>query len=166
MGVEALGRRFLLIVDRSSSMRGAKFERLGAEIVQTIKGLKPGARFYVILYSDGALCYPETRWLHGRRDATNLLQWLSGVTAQGETNPLSAFEIAFNLLRPRPDAIFFMTDGLFNPGVANAIPNLNVGRTPVPIHTISFVDRSAETWLRQIAEDSHGTYRHVDFDSP
>ena len=47
-----------------------------------------------------------------------------------------AFEIAFQQLRPRPDAIFFMTDGLFPPTVAAALPTLNNGRKPVPIHAI------------------------------
>ena len=67
MGVEATGRRFLIIADRSTSMRGPKFEQLRTEIAQTIKGLKPGARFYVIFYSHTILPYPEMRWLSGRR---------------------------------------------------------------------------------------------------
>jgi hypothetical protein len=166
MGVEAMGRRFLIIADHSGSMNGPKFDRLCAELTQTIKGLKPGARFYVILYNHEALPYPDMRWLSGRSDATNFLQWLAGVNASGNTNPLTAFQLAFSQLRPRPDAIFFMTDGLFSPVVADVIPTLNGGRRPVPIHSISFVDRSSEAWLRKIADDSKGTYRHVDLTSP
>jgi hypothetical protein len=166
MGVEAMGRRFLIIADRSGSMAGPKFDRLVAELTQTVKGLKPGARFYVILYNQEALPYPDMRWLSGRRDTTNFLQWLAGVGPAGNTNPLSAFQVAFSRLRPRPDAIFFMTDGLFSPLVADEIPALNVGHKPVPIHSISFVDRSSEAWLRKIADDSKGTYRHVDLSSP
>ena len=59
-----------------------------------------------------------------------------------------------------------MTDGLFGPAVAGVIPALNSARRVVPIHSISFVDRSAEPWLRKIAEDSKGTYRHVDLGAP
>jgi hypothetical protein len=166
MGVEAVGRRFLIIADRSGSMSGPKYQRLCDEIAQTLQGLKSGAKFYVILYDSTATPYPERRWLSGRQDAAKLVQWLNNMGANGLTNPLPAFEIAFTQLRPRPDAIFFMTDGLFAPDVADVIPMMNSGRRVVPIHSISFVDRSAELWLRKIASDSKGTYRHVDFATP
>jgi hypothetical protein len=166
MGAEAMGRRFLIIADRSGSMSGEKFERVVAEINATVKGLKPGAKFYVIFYDDTALPFPGTRWLSGRRDAASLEAWMAGLDAGGTTNPLPAFQIAFTQVHPRPDAIFFMTDGLFAPTVAELIPPLNSARRVVPIHTISFVDKSAEPWLRKIADDSKGTYRHVDLASP
>jgi hypothetical protein len=166
MGAEASGRRFLIIADRSGSMSGAKFERLVTEINQTVKGLKSGAKFYVIFYDDTAVPYPGTRWLSGRRDAASLEQWMNDMGTGGLTNPLPAFQIAFTQVHPRPDAIFFMTDGLFAPTVADIIPTLNAARRVVPIHSISFVDRSAEPWLRKIAEDSKGTYRHVDLTTP
>jgi hypothetical protein len=166
MGAEASGRRFLIIADRSGSMAGAKFDRLVAEINATVKALKPGAKFYVILYDDDAVPFPGTRWLSGPRDAASLAAWMAGQDAGGTTNPLPAFQIAFTQVHPRPDAIFFMTDGLFAPEVAALIPPLNSARRVVPIHTISFVDKSAELWLRKIADDSKGTYRHVDLASP
>ena len=153
MGAEAMGRRFLIIADRSGSMSGEKFERVVAEINATVKALKPGAKFYVIFYDDTALPYPGTRWLSGRRDAASLEAWMAGLDAGGTTNPLPAFQIAFTQVHPGPDAIFFMTDGLFAPTVAEMIPALNSARRVVPIHTISFVDKSAEPWLRKIAED-------------
>ena len=167
MGAEASGRRFLIIADRSASMgRGGKFERLVAEINATVKDLKSGAKFYVILYDDTAVPFPGTRWLSGRADAASLEAWMAGQDAGGTTNPLPAFQIAFTQVHPRPDAIFFMTDGLFAPEVAELIPPLNSARRVVPIHTISFVDRRAEPWLRKIAADSKGTYRHVDLSTP
>ncbi len=166
MGAEATGRRFLIIADSSGSMEGDKFERVVAEITATVKGLKPGARFYVIFYDDTATPYPETRWLSGRRDIAALEHWMAGLDPGGLTNPLPAFQIAFTKVHPRPDAIFFMTDGLFAPAVAEMIPALNSARRVVPIHSISFVDRSAEPWLRKIADDSKGTYRHVDLTAP
>ncbi len=153
MGAEATGRRFLIIADRSGSMFGEKYERVVAEINATVKALKPGAKFYVIFYDDTALPFPGTRWLSGRRDAASLEAWMAGLDAGGTTNPLPAFQIAFTQVHPRPDAIFFMTDGLFAPTVAEMIPALDSAHRVVPIHTISFVDKSAEPWLRKIAED-------------
>ena len=116
---------FLIIADSSGSMEGTKFERVVAEITATVKGLKSGAKFYVIFYDDSATPYPETRWLSGRRDIASLEHWMAGLDPGGLTNPLPAFQIAFTRVHPRPDAIFFMTDGLFGPAVAGVIPALN-----------------------------------------
>jgi hypothetical protein len=166
MGAEATGRRFMIIADRSASMNGAKFDRVIAEIAKTIKGLKPSAKFYVIFYDYLALPCPAKRWLSGSSDAAALQRWMENVGTSGGTQPLPAFQIALSQIHPRPDAIFFMTDGLFPANVADMIPKMNSARRIVPIHSISFVDKSSESLLRRIADDSKGTYRHVDLDSP
>lgn len=161
MGLEASGRRFCIIADRSGSMNwGGKIEHLKAEILKTVGELRGGARFYVILFSDAAETIPARRWLGGREDVARTEAWLRSVNADGGTFPLPAFELAFKM-NPRPDAIFFMTDGLFPMEVAPAVKALNGSKHRVPIHAISFLDQSAEALLRQIAAQSGGTYRHV-----
>ena len=102
MGAEATGRHFLIIADSSGSMEGTKFERVVAEITATVKGLKSGAKFYVIFYDDSATPYPETHWLSGRRDIASLEHWMAGLDPGGLTNPLPAFQIAFTRVHPRP----------------------------------------------------------------
>lgn len=161
MGVEGDGSRFLIIADRSDSMTGAKFEYLKAEILKTLGDLRPGTRFYLILFNDGAEPLPGNRWLSGRAQAAEAARWVRAARSYGGTEPTPAFELAFRM-NPRPDTIFFMTDGLFSPTVPAEVARLNDGRRKVVIHTISFVDRSAESMLRQIAEQSGGKYRHVD----
>ena len=72
-----------------------------------------------------------------------------------------AFRVAFQLV-PRPDAIFFMTDGQFPAEVVEEIAALNRGGgRRVVIHTISFMDTSSEPLMKRIASDSGGKYRHV-----
>lgn len=162
MGVEASGRRFCIIADRSGSMQwDGKIEYMKREILKTVGDLKGGARFYVIVFSDLAETIPANRWLGGQADVDATEQWLQTVRAQGDTFPLPAFQAAFRM-RPRPDAIFFMTDGIFSPAVVPAVASMNRGgKQRVPIHTISFLDASAEGMLRQIARQSGGSYRHV-----
>ncbi len=161
MGVEGEGNRFLIIADRSSSMNGPKFEYLKAEILKTLGDLRPGTRFYVILYNEMAEPMPGNRWVSGRSQAAQAARWIRSAQSYGGTDPLPAFQIAFQMT-PKPDTIFFMTDGLFSNNVPGEVARLNRGRPKVVIHTISFIERTAESMLRQIAEDSGGKYRHVD----
>ena len=83
------------------------------------------------------------------------------VVAGGGTHPADAFEMAFTL-KPRPDAIYFMTDGLFDEAVAERVLRLNrQGSRPVPIHCIAFGTRDAEALMRQMAQASGGSFTFV-----
>ncbi len=161
MGVEASGRRFCIIADRSGSMQfEGKLAYLKKEVLKTAGDIKGGARFFVILFNDNATAIPANHWLGGKADVDATERWLETVVAQGSTDPLPAFQVAFKM-RPKPDAIFFMTDGIIQPTVPGSVLALNAGKRRVPIHAISLIDREGEPLLRQIAKQSGGTYRHV-----
>jgi Ca-activated chloride channel family protein len=160
MGLEAYGRRFCIIADRSSSMAGAPLAFVKNELITTLGGMRAGSRFYVIFYDTMAEPCPANRWLTGRVDARNLADWVARVDARGGTDPLPAFQLAF-AMNPLPDTIFFMTDGIFNPGAADVIAAMNTGRKKVPIYTISFINPGAAFLLQRIAAESGGGYRHV-----
>lgn len=162
MGVEASGHRFCIIADRSGSMqRGGKIEYLTAEILKTVGGLRGSARFYIILFNQSAESIPSDHWLGGKpQDVVMTERWLTTIHATGETDPVPAFQMAFKM-KPRPDAIFFMTDGIFSPAAGPIVNSLNNGRRKVPIHAISFLDQGAEAILRRMASQSGGSYRHV-----
>ena len=162
MGLQAQGRRFCIIADRSGSMFGTKFEYLKDEILATLDGMRGHTRLQIIFFNTRALPYPKPDWLAPRAERDAVKVWLDGLVADGDTYPTPAFVEAFSL-EPLPDAIFFMTDGQFDARAVNQILRLNtVAQRMVPIHTITFVDRSAEPMMRKIAEDSGGKYRHVD----
>jgi Mg-chelatase subunit ChlD len=105
--------------------------------------------------------FPQPGWRHPRRDRAEVARWLQDLSAAGGTDPTPAFMQAFQL-SPAPDAIFFMTDGLFEEHVVDHVAQMNrqSGRE-VQINTISFMDTSAEPLMRRIASDSGGRYRHV-----
>ena len=161
MGVHARGKRFCIIADRSGSMAGEKVEYVKQEVLEALSTMRAGARFQLIFFNHGALPYPKSGWRHPQKDRPDVEQWIKDIPGAGGTYPTPAFEIAFRL-NPLPDVIFFMTDGLFPPPVVDEVAAMNRrSDKKVVIHTISFVERSAEGLLRQIAKDSGGKYRHV-----
>ncbi|TWT39649.1 vWA domain-containing protein [Blastopirellula retiformator] len=161
MGLRAAGRRFCIIADCSGSMSGAKLDYVKEEILETVGSLPRDAQFQVVFFQSQAVPFPQTGWRHPKRDFNALSEWLKTVGPQGGTNPEPAFEIAMGYSQ-RPDAIFFMTDGMFDANVVDQVRRLNSqGNAKVKIHAISFMDRTAEPLMRKIAGDSGGEYRHV-----
>ncbi|MBX3406246.1 MAG: VWA domain-containing protein [Phycisphaeraceae bacterium] len=161
-GVEAQGSRFAYIVDVSGSMRGEKMAALKIELGESIKAMLEHMSYLVVTFSSESLPLGDRRrWT----DATDVgkrwgLEKIVALEAWGNTVPWPAFEIVL-AMKPAPDAIYFMTDGIFDPIVADQLAVRNTGSRKVPIHCISFVDRSAEELMRRIAADSGGTYAHV-----
>ncbi len=161
-GVEAQGRRFAYILDVSGSMAyGHKMEAMRAALVQSIDGLEGGSQFLVVLYSGDA--WPlggRARWKDARnRDKAWARRAIAQINPSGSTNPTPAFMEVFGV-RPRADAIYFMTDGEFPPRVATEVASLNA-KHRIPIHCISFVSRASERVMRQIAAESGGSYTHI-----
>lgn len=166
-GVEARGTRFAYIVDISGSMAiSGKIDLLRQELVRSLDALLENAEFLVVLYnSDASPLGGRDRWVEaspaGKRWARSAL---ANVKAQGGTNPMPGFELVFSR-RPRPDAIYFMTDGEFDPDIAREIMRLN-SDVRIPIHCITFVNRDAEELMRRIATHSGGSYNHVNGPTP
>ncbi len=148
MGSEAEGERFCIIADVSGSMatkmtfknQSAKPKRvpriafLKKELEKTLGSLAPDNSFFVVLYDTDAEAQPGGRWMKGRQ--VHLIDdWLKSIRPRGGTKPLPAFKIALQL-QPKPDVIFFMTDGQFSPDVARRIANMNRTTPKVLINTI------------------------------
>lgn len=162
-GVEAVGSRIAYICDVSGSMAGPKLDSLKKELVESIDALTERSSFNVALFSsESKPLLGRAKWTEANaRGKKNASQNIHALTPGGATNPAPAFEDIFDL-RPRPEAIYFMTDGLFAAEVADLVRQLNTqGGRIVPIHCIAFVSRDAEDILKKIAEESDGTYTFV-----
>lgn len=160
-GVEASGTRFAYVVDVSGSMQGAKLTALKLEIIESVDSLIEHMQFFVSPFSsDGMLLGNKEKWTPstdaGKKWAREQVKDLS---AFGGTNPLPAFQKVFDL-KPRPDAIYFMTDGLFAEDVGRLIANMNKRGKKVPIHCIGFdlQEKAAEDALKAIAAESGGRF--------
>ena len=166
-GAEARGTRFAYICDISGSMDAGvgvssikRIDILKTELGKSLDSLLENAYFFVTLFST------DTKPLGGRLEwiqATDAgKQWqrrtVPLIQAEGSTEPVPAFKMVFSL-RPKPDAIYFMTDGEFNEEYVALIARLNA-EWRIPIHCITFVSREGEKIMRKIAADSGGTYTH------
>ncbi|MDX2114953.1 MAG: VWA domain-containing protein [Planctomycetota bacterium] len=167
-GVEARGSRFAFVIDISGSMlEPGKLGALQAALIETIDGMLEHASFCVVMYSSGALPLLQTDWTRATDDNKQLARRsVERINASGPTNPIPAFEIVFSL-KPRPDAIYFMTDGVFHREVEERVPLLieqlnRDGDRRVPIHCITFVDDGSARLMRRIARQSSGSYTHVE----
>jgi len=162
-GVEARGSRFAFVVDVSGSMQGEKIERLKVELSESLGSLLEHMSFLVVAFSSEA--YPlggRLRWTEAGDDGKRwALDKVAEFVATGGTVPGPALEAVFNM-SPRPDAVYFMTDGMFDPAVEDQITFLNRSGKKVAIHCITFVDRSSEEMMRRIAQNSGGTYTHIE----
>ncbi len=170
-GVEAKGSRFLYICDVSGSMdwdengvaNGKRLRTLKKELTSSIQGLLEHMQFYVIFFSSGAMPInaDNNKWIMARDTGKKwAVDKIGNLHAFGGTEPWPAFELAFQM-KPAPDAIYFMTDGEFDPTVALRIQAINVGSRKIPIHCITLVEKTGEEVMRKIATDSGGTYAHV-----
>lgn len=172
-GVEAKGSRFLYICDISGSMdwdaqgmtsgKGSRMNALKRELTRSVQGLPEQIQFYVIFFSSTAVPInaDNNKWIVARETGKRwAVDRIANLHSFGGTEPWPAFELGFQM-RPAPDAIYFMTDGNFDPSVALRIQAVNVGSRKVAIHCITLVDRSGEEVMRKIASDSGGTFTHV-----
>jgi hypothetical protein len=167
-GIEARGSRFAYICDISGSMdlgvggdgQTRRIDILRGELDRSIRSLLDASKFNVVLFSTGSAALGDRHEWISASDTNK--KWahdaIMKIKADGATEPLPAFKIVFNL-RPRPDAIYFMTDGEFDPANIAEIARLNA-EFHIPIHCISFISREGEPLLKKITEQSGGTYKH------
>ena len=161
LGTTARGSRFAIVADNSGSMRGVPMEYLKNEIAKTLNQSSGNAKFFVTFFNSLAVPQPLDKWAATRTDIAAVNSWVRSMNAGGGTAPLAGFQQVF-LQKPPPDVVFFMTDGQFDPRVADQIVALNKElKTPAVIHTIALGGKSAEPLMRQIAAQTKGTYRFV-----
>jgi hypothetical protein len=161
-GIEARGSRFAFIVDVSGSMSmGTKLASLKAELIKSVTGLGDGGKYIVVPFASSADALMGRReWVYsdepGKRWAR---QNIAQLAVGGSTNPKPAFDIVF-AMRPKPEAIFFLTDGEFDPVVVEEVRLMNADFR-IPINTICLETKDSQEMMLQIARESGGTFKYV-----
>lgn len=163
-GVEASGSRFAYIVDVSGSMEGPRLERLKLELRRSIDGMLETSQFSIVSFSDAAMFVGGERgWMDASAAGKKGIRaHVELMRSGGGTNPVPAFQL-ISTLRPRPEAIYFMTDGEFGGELEVVIAQIaDLTKNPrVPIHCICFGSNAGEDAMRRIARLSKGTYTFV-----
>ena len=174
-GLEAQGRRFAYIVDMSGSMNtltgdreSTRWELTRSELIRSLAGLDSQFEFFVELYSSAPLnLFGSPDWVKAGDSQKRLVtSALFGISPVGGTKPMPAFKQVF-ALKPEPDAIYFMTDGLIGTDVPALVRQLNRSED-IPIHCILFGSpgdeqsaRAAKNMLTTIAKQSGGKFTHI-----
>jgi hypothetical protein len=164
-GIKAKGRRFVYIVDRSGSMGGVLLERARTELMRAVKELNKRQRFYVYFFSSrtSPMFDPPPNDKSAKKllratpeNVQKLQAWVARMSAGGGTHPQPAI---LEALKFKPHAIFLLSDGRFDPNTPNIVRQSNTEK--IPIYTIGFVHKVGEPGLKQIADESGGTYQFV-----
>lgn len=162
-GVEARGNRFAFVVDTSGSMvNDGRLQSLQQELIRSITGLFSSSNFFVAFFDSGARPLGDRGvvWAEATDSGKTWARaHILATRAQGATRPLAGFELVA-MLEPRPDAIYFMTDGEFSDDEAERILS-TFERRNIPIHCITFRSREGEALMRRIATATRGTYTHI-----
>ena len=147
------------VVDCSSSMSGARFQAVCAELAKSIMELKADQQFFVVFFNENF--FPMTgnsqsaQLVHAdNQHKRAILKFLQSAQSDGGTNPEPALQFMAGL---RPDVIYLLTDGEFSPlspSTYNALSAANI-----VVHTIGFETGGPVPILQEIAARTSGTFR-------
>lgn len=164
-GIHGYGQSFVYVVDCSGSMnQNGKFERARYELLQSIEQLNKDQSYFVIFYNHEAHPMEGNHLvLAAPAHITETTRWVNFVEPGGGTEPLPALLFALSM---HPDAIYFLSDGQFDPNTIQEMrlrnsPNNRLKTRQIPIHTIAFFDRYAAGLMRSIARNSGGEFTFV-----
>jgi hypothetical protein len=156
--------RIVYIIDHSGSLLD-NFDFLREEVKKSVDNLLPIQYFAVVAFSeDSEILGPSSLQRATLDDQRDLANRIDQLKAYGENDgtlaPFQhAFEKAFAL---KPQLIYFLTDGAFDPQLAGIVEHLNAHHK-VRINTLAFVktDSRYEEQLKALARDNGGIYKFV-----
>lgn len=159
-GVEAKGKSFVFVVDTSGSMsQNERYLRCRAELLRSIGALKYQQKYYVVFFNHTTFPMPEHKLVDARpSQITKTQEWCKLALPAGGTDPWNGLQQALSL---KPDAIYLLTDGDFDPTVVDRLAIAQPQTKKIPIHTICFESVSGAPVMEAIAKQTNGTYLYV-----
>ena len=159
LGRRARGaRKIVYVVDRSGSML-TTFEAVRRELRSSIDKLRRSQRFHVIFFNAGPPLENRPKKLvpATASQKKRLLEFLDTIQAEGSTDPVPAMQRAFAV---KPDLIYFLTDGDFDPLLLEKLRQWNGGKK-VRIFTLAYVSEAGRVLLEQIARENNGEFKFI-----
>ncbi len=151
-------KRVVYVVDRSGSMTDT-FQHVRAELTRSISSLRRSQKFHVIFFNAGPpLANPPHKLVSAiKAQKKAFFDFLQGVTPDGSTHPEIAMRQALEL---KPDMIYFLTDGEFDPSLVTKLDQWNSDRK-VQIFTIAYFDPAGAKLLELIAREHQGAFKFI-----
>jgi Ca-activated chloride channel family protein len=161
---ETLAKDVILVLDRSGSMEGAKFEQAQAALEYILKHLNPEDRFNIIVFGTALEEYASQ--LRPASETSAAQDWVSRQSARGSTNINHALLTAASYADPeRPTYVIFLTDGLPTVGEVDSAKILANFKEAAPENLRLFafgVGYDVDTYLLDsLAQEHHGTTTYV-----
>ncbi|MDD4891668.1 MAG: VIT domain-containing protein [Phycisphaerae bacterium] len=104
----------VVVLDRSGSMSGEKFDQAKASLVYILKNLNGGDRFNVIAFSDSIDPFFDALVENNKENLDKTLKMLDKVAARGGTNIHDSLATALKMVEGKSEGgryIIFLTDG-------------------------------------------------------
>ncbi|MGB1286300.1 MAG: VIT domain-containing protein [Aggregatilineales bacterium] len=153
----------VIVLDRSGSMIGEKWEQGRAAATYVLDNLNPQDRFNVVVFSTGWQNFAND--LVDADNADDAINWLNGLFAEGGTDIYGGLSTAISFAQERPMSIMFMTDGLATEGIIETDSILaELGATaPENVRIFTFgVGDDVDTFLLDaLVRDFRGTGSYV-----
>ncbi|MBN1787815.1 MAG: VWA domain-containing protein [Sedimentisphaerales bacterium] len=162
-------KRFCFVVDCSGSMQGV-FERVKAQLINSIGSLEPDRYFQIVFFGDNQLYkFSQTGLVRASGPVKQqAIGFVHKIRPKGRTNAVQALTIAMmskDLAANSPDVIYFLTDG-FNLAengddnlLADVINFRNNFCDTTRINTIGFWPKAQDEFiLRQLAQATGGSF--------
>ncbi len=166
-GLSAKGKRFVFVIDSSTSMWGPRWIDVRKELIRSVRKLEKDQYFFVICFdTTSTSMFGEEGQQNDFANAEEgnfrkLEYWLSQHTlGPGTKASLSLVEA----LRLKPDAIFLLTDGEFQDNVLQTLRTGNRNKNKkrkITVNTIGFHSEVGAPVLSQIASENYGQFRYV-----
>ncbi|MEZ5979682.1 MAG: VIT and VWA domain-containing protein [Planctomycetota bacterium] len=111
---EAMKREVVLVLDRSGSMNGEKFDQARAAALQVVEGLRDGEFFAVVDYSDQVSMFEPRPVARTRESVAEVRRYLDTLRPRGGTAIDDALAVALSLDHEpgTVPVVFFLTDGV------------------------------------------------------
>jgi Ca-activated chloride channel family protein len=161
---QIIPKDLLLVLDRSGSMDGEKFQQAQLATQYILDNLNSKDRFNIISFSTGIqMC---ANGLRPASEASEAQNWLDGLRAEGSTDINRALLEAAAMVDPeRSTYLIFMTDGLPTEGVTDSQSILSnfSANAPDNVRLFAFgVGYDVDTILLDtISQDHHGRSTYV-----
>jgi hypothetical protein len=156
--------KIVYIIDHSGSLLD-NFDFLRAEVKRSVDNLLPVQQFAVVAFSEEAEVLGPPQLQRATTDAKHDLERrIEDIKAQGQNDDmLPPFQHAFEKgLAMKPQLIYFLTDGAFDPKLFDVIRGINKDHK-IRINTLAFVqsDPRYEEQLKKLATENGGVYKFV-----